>query len=317
MKKIKKLAVYFLCLIIVTGCISGCGGFAGKSDEELLISSIANLNKAKSFGTNVKLTGKLSAKIDGETEDEILDIEVSSTQFMEPARAKIVIRESSAEAAADEESYVQEEDGEYVIYTKVSGIWTKRSRGELEAAVESAGGVNFIHEVLSEDVSKYIRKEDRAEGDKRYLVYEYKIENKNLKSFIKDMMSVVGASLEADELEAVTGRVSDIVMTVLIDRKEECISSIEMPLADVMNNVLKAVMEYTIQEAADSPDEEEVTSYLDQFKIEVSDDTKIVARYSAIDAAEDFTIPKEALEAKSEEDLESMDEDADNTEDEE
>ena len=42
MKNLKKLAGYILCLALVIGCISGCGGFAGKSDEELLMSSITS-----------------------------------------------------------------------------------------------------------------------------------------------------------------------------------------------------------------------------------------------------------------------------------
>lgn len=310
MKKIKKLAVYFLCLALVTGCISGCGGFAGKSDEDLLISSISNLNKAKSFEMNVKLTGKMSAKIDGETEDEILDIEESSAQFMEPVKAKIVMRVSTDESSTEiQESYVQKEDDKYVIYSKMSDIWTKRLKENLKEAINAAGGVNFLHGSLPEDASKYIRKEDRAEGDKRYLVYEYKMEKENLESIVKDMMSAMGSSLEADELEMVMGKMGDVVMTVLIDRKAECISSIELPLADVMNNVFKAMLEYVKQEAAGNPNEEEIVSYMDTVKVEISDDTKMVAKYSAIDAAEDFTIPKEALEAKSEEDLESIDED--------
>lgn len=329
MKKIKKLAVYFLCLTIVTGCISGCGGFASKSDEDLLVSSIADLNKAKSFEMNVKLTGKMSAKMDGETANEVLDIELSSTQFTEPEKAKIVMRASTDESLAEiQESYVQKEDDKYVIYSKMSemsDIWTKRLKENRKEAINAAGGVNFLHGSLPEDASKYVRKEERAEGDKKYLVYEYKMEKENLESIVKDLMSAMGSSLEADELEMVMGKMGDVVMAVLIDRKAECISSIEMPLADVMNNVFKAMLEYAKQEAAGNPDEEELVSYMDTLKVEISDDAKMVAKYSAIDAAKDFTIPKEALEAKSEEDLESMDEDeresmmdegADNTEDE-
>lgn len=323
MKKVKKRTVYFLCLILVTGCLSGCGGFAGKSDGELLMSSIASLNKAKNFEANGILSGNMSMKIDGTTEKEVLNIERSFIQFAEPLKAKVLIEEDFLEfETMITESYVQKEDDKYVIYAKAGDIWTKKCLETLDEAMNEVGSMEFIQKLLAEDASKYTKQEDQIEGDKRYLVYEYKVAGGELKRIVDGILSFMGSSLEPAELEAVKGKMEgNVSITIFLDRKSECISRIELSLTDMMNNMIKVLLECAKQEISD----EENDPYLDETEITVSD-MNLVVTYSKVDEAEDFTIPKEALAAKSETDLEAlteeeqreiMDEGADDTEDEE
>lgn len=304
MKNMKKLVGYVLCFALVIGCISGCGGFAGKSDEELLMSSVTGLNKAKSYEMNTKLTGKISVKAGEQSQDMELNMDMTSTQFTEPMKAKILMKTSSAGVTMDTESYIQKEDDKYVTYTKAGGVWSKMSLGNLEEAMKAAGGMNSMSKQMAEDVSKYTKKEDREEGDKKYLVYEYKVTGEDLKSMVNDAMGSLGSTLGATDeitemMDAMMANVGDLVMTILIDRDTESICRIEMPMTDMMNGMMKGLVDYMKEQAAKDGGEDtaDMKEYLDQMQMQVSD-MNMIANYSKIDAAEDFTIPKEALDAE-------------------
>ena len=324
MKRIKNLTGYLLCFTMVIACISGCGGFAG-NDEALLMSAVTNLRKAENFETNVKFLGKVTENIEGESKTENWDVEMTSTQFAEPLKTKIVTK--SVDDPTPLEHYVQKEGDKYVAYTEIrmlsndveesTRVKSSQETPE-EALTASGGGMNFVYKLLAEDISKYTRKEDRKEGDKRYLVYEYKVTGDDVKSLAKSTMSFIGGSLESDEIEMIdavpSSNMGDVIMTILIDRKTECIDRIEMPITDMMNSLMKGMLDYMkrelIKELGGTSDEEdmeeeydELTSYFDQMKIEVSD-MDMVVTYSKIDAAEDFTIPQEVLKAKNKEDVE-------------
>lgn len=330
MKKVKKRTVYFLCLILVTGCLSGCGGFVGKSDGELLMSSIASLNQAKSFEANGTLSGNIQTKIGETTESVAINIERSFTQFAEPLKAKGLTKEDLFDNETRmTESYVQKEDDKYVIYEKVDDIWAKNCFETLDEAMNKVGSMEFIQKLLVEDASKYTKQEDRVEGDKRYLVYEYKMTGSEQTSIVNDILSFMNASVEPAQLEAVKEKMEgNTIITIFLDRKLECISRIELSLTDMMNSMFKGLLEYTKQEISkglSDTEKEEYLPELDETEVTVSD-MNLVVTYSKVNEAEDFTIPKEALAAKSETDLEAlteeeqreiMDEGADDTEDEE
>ena len=176
--------------------------------------------------------------------------------------------------------------------------------GNLDEAMNAAGGMNSMQKQLAEDVSKYTKKEDRKEGDKTYLVYEYKVTGEDMKSMVNSAMSTLGSSLGSDDelsemLEAMLGKMGDLVMTILIDRDAECIASIEMPMTDMMNNMMSGLVDYMKQQVAEEggEDTEGMDEYFDQMQMQVTD-MNMVAKYSKIDAADDFMIPKEALEAE-------------------
>lgn len=334
MKKVKKRTVYFLCLILVTGCLSGCGGFVGKSDGELLMSSIASLNQAKSFEANGTLSGNMSMKMGEITEKDVVNIERSFILFAEPLKAKVRMKEDFLENETKmTESYVQKENNKYVVYEKVDDIWTKNCLETLDEAMNEVGSMEFIQKLLVEDVSKYTKQEDQIEGDKRYLVYEYKVAGDEQKNIVNGILSFMDSSLEADQLEAVMRKMDgNTIITIFFDRKSECISRIELSLTDMMNSMFKGLLEWSKQELSDTLEEEgvdeeyeEYVPNLDETEVTVSD-MNLVVTYSKVDEAEDFTIPKEALKAKSEADLEAlteeeqreiMDEGTDDTEDEE
>lgn len=334
MKKVKKRTVYFLCLILVTGCLSGCGGFVGKSDGELLMSSIASLNQAKSFEANGTLSGNMSMKMGEITENDDVNIERSFILFAEPLKAKVRMKEDFLENETKmTESYVQKENNKYVVYEKVDDIWTKNCLETLDEAMNEVGSMEFIQKLLVEDVSKYTKQEDQIEGDKRYLVYEYKVAGDEQKNIVNGILSFMDSSLEADQLEAVMRKMDgNTIITIFFDRKSECISRIELSLTDMINSMFKGLLEWSKQELSDTLEEEgvdeeyeEYVPNLDETEVTVSD-MNLVVTYSKVDEAEDFTIPKEALKAKSEADLEAlteeeqreiMDEGTDDTEDEE
>lgn len=305
----KRLAGVMMCLVMVIGCLSGCGG---KTDEALLAGSVKMLNEAKNFDFTSKTTGKMKVTIGSMSQDVDLTSEVKGTQFMEPFKAKMTANTTTAGTTITTENYLTKENDKYTAYMKMNNEWSKITIGDLEQALATSG-MSSLQEQLSEDVSKYVKKDDIEESDKKYLVYDYTVSGDEVKNMMKGVTSSMGSILGGGEdgidmekiMNDMVKDIGDITMTILIDRENESIYQIRYSMAELMNKIMDSLMksvaevvkETAAKEGKGSESDVDVDAMLASMKFETSS-MDMVLSYSNMGSAADFEIPKEALEAK-------------------
>lgn len=305
----KRLAGVMMCLVMVIGCLSGCGG---KTDEALLAGSVKMLNEAKNFDFTSKTTGKMKVTIGSMSQDVDLTSEVKGTQFMEPFKAKMTANTTTAGTTITTENYLTKENDKYTAYMKMNNEWSKITIGDLEQALATSG-MSSLQEQLSEDVSKYVKKDDIEESDKKYLVYDYTVSGDEVKNMMKGVTSSMGSILGGGEdgidmekiMNDMVKDIGDITMTILIDRESESIYQIRYSMAELMNKIMDSLMksvaevvkETAAKEGKGSESDVDVDAMLASMKFETSS-MDMVLSYSNMGSAADFEIPKEALEAK-------------------
>lgn len=310
MKKMRRFLSLFMCIVLSAVCLAGCGG---KSDEALLTASVKNLNEAKNCDITAKMSGKMKVSIGDFSQDVDMDMDITSTMFMDPVKTKVVSTLNSAGTSVKSESYIAKENDKYVTYTKVDDEWSKMELGNMDEAM-AVSGMDTMAKQLVDDISKYVKKDDQEKEGKKYLVYDYTISGDAIKDMIKSMSSSMGSSLglagedesQMEEiLNAMVKEVGDITMTIFIDRETENISHIEYSMTEFMNKMMKSLMG-SISDLAKAEGGEQAE--IPAMNIETSD-MNMKLSYSNINSAADFEIPKEALEAKdiSELDGESQD----------
>lgn len=302
-----------ICMVMVIGCLSGCGG---KTDEALLSGSVKTLNEAKNFDFSSKTTGKMKVTIGGMSQEVDINSEVKGTQFAEPFKAKMTANTTTAGTTVTMDTYVAKENDKYTTYMKVNNEWSKMSLGDLEQAMATSG-MSSLQEQLSEDASKYVKKDDIEQNDKKYLVYDYTVSGDEIKNMMKSVTSSMGSLLAAGQdsidmeklLNDMVKDVGDITMTILIDRESETIYEVRYSMAEMMNKMMDSLMksiadmakEEAKKEANKGKDaefsEEDMAQLFSSMKIEVGS-MDMVTSYSNMNSADDFEIPKEALEAK-------------------
>lgn len=298
-----------MCLVMVIGCLSGCGG---KTDEALLAGSVKMLNEAKNFDFTSKTTGKMKVTIGSMSQDVDLTSEVKGTQFMEPFKAKMTANTTTAGTTITTENYLTKENDKYTAYMKMNNEWSKITIGDLEQALATSG-MSSLQEQLSEDVSKYVKKDDIEESDKKYLVYDYTVSGDEVKNMMKGVTSSMGSILGGGEdgidmekiMNDMVKDIGDITMTILIDRESESIYQIRYSMAELMNKIMDSLMksvaevvkETAAKEGKGSESDVDVDAMLASMKFETSS-MDMVLSYSNMGSAADFEIPKEALEAR-------------------
>ncbi len=304
MKKVNQIVGLMMCLVLAFGCLTGCGG---KSEEEIFMGAITSLNTAKSFDMDATVSGKMSMKMGDQSQDLDLSTKVAGTCFTDPYKMKVTTSVTTMGQTVNTESYMQKDGEKYVLYAKNAGTWTKMELADMDAAIQ-ASGMNNIGNQLSGDISKYTKKENKTEGDKTYLVYDYTVSGEEMKKMTESMTSslgtVLGDSVESKEMEEMINKmiesVGDVTMTILVDMDEECVARVEYPMTDMMNNMLDSVMEYLKEKIGDVKDKDTVgmAEALASVEMKVSD-MNMVMNYKNVDKAADFEIPEEALKAKS------------------
>ena len=316
MKKMRRFLSLFMCIVLSAVCLAGCGG---KSDEALLTASVKNLNEAKNCDITAKMSGKMKVSIGDFSQDVDMDMDITSTMFMDPVKTKVVSTLNSAGTSVKSESYIAKENDKYVTYTKVDDEWSKMELGNMDEAMAVSGMDNMAKQLV-DDISKYVKKDDQEKEGKKYLVY-YTISGDAIKDMIKSMSSSMGSSLglagedesQMEEiLNAMVKEVGDITMTIFIDRETENISHIEYSMTEFIAGTYpgRSTLEETYKQIdsdlakAEGGEQAEIPA----MNIETSD-MNMKLSYSNINSAADFEIPKEALEAKdiSELDGESQD----------
>lgn len=307
MKKVTKILAMMMCIVLSIGCLTGCGG---KSEEEILMSAVTGINNAESCEIETSMSGKMSMKMGEDSQNLDIKLDAKGAVFKDPFKMKITGTVSSMGQSALMESYIQKESDKYVLYSKTDGTWTKMEMGDLDSALESSS-MNALSNQLSPDVSKYTKKEEKKEGETTYHIYEYKISGEEMKSALstgassaKALLNSLGSAVDAKEYEELMDRVAasigEVVLTVYVDVKKQEISRVEYPMTDMMNGMLDEVMKYVKERTLDGvkgADAKEVQEMMDSIQIKVSD-MNMSMGYKNVNKAEDFTVPEEALKAK-------------------
>lgn len=306
MKKGTRVLGILMCMVLAFGCLTGCGG--AKSDEELLMASVTGINNAKNFDMEAKMSGKMSMKFGEESQDMDMTMEMKGTCFTDPGKVKVSATTTTMGQSAMTESYMQKDGDAYYVYVKSDdNTWSKMKIDGLEEAIQ-ASGMNSIGNQLSSDVSKYTKKEDVTENDKTYLVYDYVISGDEMKQMAKSMTSSMDSLLgavggDAGQVDEIINKmlesVGDVTLTILVDREEETIYRVDYPMTDMMNNMMKSMLDYISSQASASKEDDPmgIAEALASMKIEVSD-MNMTMYYKNVGSAADFEIPEEALKAK-------------------
>ncbi len=309
-KRISRAVSVILCVGLLMGSLTSCG----KSDEELLKAGIDAINGATSYEMTGSYTGTLSLKEGDATATEVkMDTTLSEVVFQEPLRAKMTSKmEVEASEATEVTSYIQKDGDGYAVYTNTYGTWSKMTLQDSANAMAQAGISTCMLQQLSEDMSRYTKKDDKQEGDKSYLVYEYTFSAEEIQQRITEMLRSWGSNGVTGETQTVVEEVaasfSNLTATLILDRETKSLVRVEYPISDLMTKTIRAMLDAMVSSAsgemvADRAEEgEEVVNLaeaLSQITIEAKD-MVLVMTYKNLDNATDFEVPKEVLEAESE-----------------
>ncbi|MGN1205611.1 MAG: DUF6612 family protein [Eubacterium sp.] len=300
MKKISKLLALVMCLTLMVCSLAGCA----KSEEDVIKNSVSKINDAKNFEMEATMGGKMTISVADTSQDTDMNMKMNVVSFQDPLKAKTSATVTSAGVSTTTESYMQKEGKDLVVYTKADNQWTKT---KMENAVDIMQSSGDMSKQLSEDSSKYTKKEDQTENDKTYMIYEYTVSAKDNQEMMENLMSSMtgglGALMQEKEvkelLDTIIQNMGDIKMTIWFDSEEETIYKITYSMTDMMNKVLDAIISKMKQSASSNKDDDSVdlSSALADAKITVKD-MNMTCIYKNVDTAADFEIPKEALAAK-------------------
>lgn len=307
-KRISRIAGIVLCVGLLAGGLSGCG----KSDEAILKSGISAMKEAKSYEMEGSYSGTMILTEGEEPATEVkLETKISEVFFQEPFRAKVTSKMTAdSQTAAEVTTYVNSTGEQYDVYTNTYGTWSKVTLQDSVNAMAEAGLGTYMMQQFSDDMSRYVKKEDKVEGDNSYLVYEYTFSQEEVLQRMKEMLRSWGSNSLTGEAKVVTEEVaksiSDMKATLILDRKTKSLVRVEYPVSELVTKTIRSMLDAmaSIQEedVAESGEGEHVMSLqeaLAQLKIEAKD-MVLVVTYKNLDHATDFEIPKEVLEAESE-----------------
>lgn len=301
MKKISKLLALALCLTLTIGSLAGCA----KSEKDVIKNSVSKINNAKNFEMDASMGGKMTITVAGTSQDADMDMKMNVVSFQDPLKAKTTATITSAGVSTTTDSYMQKDGDDLVMYTKTAdGDWSKVKMENAASLMQSSGDMS---KQLSEDNTKYTKKDDQTENDKTYNVYEYTVSAKDNQEMMENLMSSLtgglGAMMQEKEvkeiLDTIIKNMGDIKMTIWFDSDDENIYKITYSMTDMMNKVMDAIISKMKESAASdrSDDSVDLSSALADAKITVKD-MNMTCVYKNVDSAADFEIPKDALDAK-------------------
>ena len=301
MKKMSKLLALVMCLTLAVCSLAGCA----KSEKEVIKNSVSKINNAKNFEMESTMGGKMTISVAGTTQDVDMDMKMNATYFLDPMKVKTSATVTSAGVSTTTDSYMQKDGDDLVMYTKTAdGDWSKVKMENAASLMQSSGDMS---KQLSEDNTKYTKKDDQTENDKTYNVYEYTVSAKDNQDMMEELMSSltgsIGSVMDEKEikelLDTIISNMGDIKMTIWFDNEEENIYKITYSITDMMNKVLEGLMSKIKESAAssDSDDSVYLSSALADAKITVKD-MNMTCVYKNVDSAADFEIPEEALKAQ-------------------
>lgn len=309
MKKISKLLALMMCLTLIVGNLAGCT----KSEKNMIKNSVSKINNAKSFEMESAMTGKMTVSVSDVTQDADINMKTNTTYFLDPIKVKTSATvtttagddsTTTGEITNTTDSYMIKDGNDLVMYTKTDvSDWTKIKMENAASIMQSSGDMS---KQLSEDSTKYVKKDDQTENDKTYTVYEYAVNAKENQDMMEELISSMTGSISSvmDEeeikelLDTIILSMDDIKMTIWFDKEEENIYKITYSMTDMMNQVLEGMMSKIKETVSSSSDASaDLSSALADTTITVKE-MNMTCVYKNVDSAADFEIPEEASSAQ-------------------
>lgn len=299
MRKLKKILGLMMCSVLAVGCLTGCGA---KSDDEILMQAVTDVNSAKSYDIEATMAGKVSIKMEDETQEMDMNTVMTGTSFTDPYKVKASTTITVLGQTVKSDCYMQKEGDDYVVYVSDGTMWSKVKMSDQAEALQAAG---MESNQLGMDVSKYKKQEDRTQGDKTYLVYDYAISGDEIKEMAEGAMSSIGALFGGDDSETaeivtkMIQSVGDVTLTVLVDKEEAAVYRVEYPMTEMMNSMMDVYMSYMADKAKEEMEDDAMGlgEALASMEINVPE-MNMVMTYKNINSAADFEIPADALDAE-------------------
>ena len=294
--RLKKVMGMSMALLMGVSTVAGCGSKSVTMPEKP--ADIAKLatertNALKSYELNG--TGNFDLEMMGQ--EVKLDMDIHAVYFKDPMKMKMDYNIAYGEEKMDCSMYFMKEEDNYVTYTCMDDTWTKQTldpKDETQKKMieQFESGVLNIGE---EYYNNYTIAEEQPNENEKTLDFTMKMED------LLDLMNKMGlgdsataenssmasALTNADMLKEMFGENAEIKCAMGVDTENVYWKSAKID----MTNIMQGMLDYIAQMAgALSGTEEEVTAKANNCVIEMT--------YDKYDAAEDFTLPEEAKNAK-------------------
>jgi hypothetical protein len=209
MKKALALVLVFAMLFVVAGCGNKDNG-GSKADltaREVADKMIEAMSKVESIQNDVtfKMDINMAISADGESLDMgmAMDMDMQTISSTNPvasySKAVMVMDYMGESETQTTETYLVEEDGEYVTYTLVEDYWS-RSVVDDEEKDKLVNGVNYgyLNEMKDEDLN--LAKEIQKVDDKKVYVLSFNVSGDYLSEQGMDMDELMGMGVDMDDV---------------------------------------------------------------------------------------------------------------------
>ena len=301
MRKIKKLSALLLSGVLMLSTVA-CGGTSeknGQNDtstskmtvEERLADSQKKMAGIKSVHMTMDMTMGMKLAIEGEeTQEAAMQTTSEIDMISNPVKAKISMTmdlgdllaaegetENSEEAKQTLETYMEEVDGKYLMYTGAEGQWVKQEVDASSLTQYDPEESAALYLKSLSDVKEIGTEEINGENTT-------KIEGVVKGDAIKEILDASGignsltqmTGLSQEEIDPLFKDLEDFKMTVWLN-DDNYMVKVEEDMLNMLNTMMKNILKDSGQEYALT-----FTAF----------ETSMI--YNNFDKVEDFTIPEEA-----------------------
>lgn len=349
MRKGKTFIGWIMCLVMVLGCLAGCGGVStktgqkdGKQANSVLLHALQKVNSAESLDMDVNMSGAMKVALYTDEFSTInMSADVKVSMFENPTKMKYT---TSVKDREDSETYttigyITKQNDEYVNYENHASSLEKARAGDWQKSCykdeEQLGeqlGLLFYPIDMDEDIEKYTKKEDIEEKGKKYQVYEYGMpfgEVLGMDDLFGDAEKTEMGEAFIDDMKALANKT--VLLTLLVDPEKEELYQLRCQLGEFISELYE-ITSKSVMDADDEDDKDD--SIADDADKDENDedenednsgsedaqamkcDIAYTVTYSNLNSVSEFEIPEEALKAPDKNDFDDYDEDEDDCGDE-
>lgn len=289
MRKMKKLGA-----ILLTGALmlsaTACGGSTANTSveqektlsvQERVVESQKKMQDVKSVEVLMSMDMGMKASQGSESQEFTMKMTGVTSMIQDPMKAKVEMTMDMGELGTQTtQSYMEEKDGKYVMYSGIEGTWTSyeipadlASQYSAEESVDMyLKGFANAKEVGTEEIDG--KQTTKIEGELSGKAMEKMIQSTG----ILDSLGTVSAS-DQDTLKKLFSEMGSLKLTLWLTDDNEVVK-IEEDMTDMINQMIKKIL----AEGSEGV-EMEITNAV------------MTASYDKINAVEDFEIPEEAKNA--------------------
>lgn len=274
MKKTKKLTALLLSGVMMLALASCNSGSKDKDPGEVLGEAVTKLSQVKSLEAESTMEMEMSLM----DETMTMNMDMNMATFNDPIKMRCDMNVSVAGQGTGKMSYYVQQDGDkYVMYINDGQQWTSQ-------AVDLGGMEKFDAQqnidLYTKNMENLTVKEE--EGKTRF---DGVIKGSAIEEVVKasGALDNVGAGVDPEMLKGMFEGLGDLPVSVWIDPESGYPVRYYMDMSGIMSGMMEKMMSSMGSEAAD------LGLNISKMVIDVE--------YSNFDAAADFEIPAEALDA--------------------